>query len=470
MLKLPFILFSAVMAAIMFLHPSLVHGEEPVEPIKYPVDTEDFEVIVSNDEGKPIRGATVRVNGLRVKESPGSYYSWPYGNVGEAPVVKTDANGKAAFQYPKKVGHDGDWVHPIKICYYVEHAEYIKQHFENDSNDSPGSASVTAGCELVVSAVDPDRQKISNLAVLVAGNRVDFLPGEAPGEIRSRAIPHGQRQVMLIGPNDESGVHLFSRVRKLPFAKSKRVSLRGLMLKPGLRVSGQIAHNVPRPIRGGAVIAHCIPAPEEGDTVQWLDAAEIEPDGTFAFPSLPPTGSIQLIAICDGWVIDDQAQGVQVKGLTFVLAAQKVRDNHWDGIEIPMKPTTTARIVLSDPDGNPVVGADVGVAPNQLLDGRGSGLLGDIFRTLDFMNEPISFRSKPHPLSKSRERYSGVSDKNGVVILRDIPQASQYFSVVHQEFRLKKKEPDNPTELHRLDVTEPGEQTFEFQLERIPKE
>ena len=471
MLVLRFICLGVL--ATVVLHPPNAFAEKPADAIKYPVETTEFEVIVTDDDGQPIEGATLRASGLRVKESPGSYYGWPYDNVGEAPVVKTDGDGKAVFRYPKKFGRAGEWVHTITVCYYIEHAEHIKKHFENDSESSPATAAVDPGCELVVSAVDPNRQTISNLAVLVAGNRVDFLPGENPGEIRSRAIPHGRRQVMLIGPDDETGVHLFSKVRKLPFAKSKRVSLRGLMLRPGLRISGRLADKVQRPVRNGSVIALSIPMPDgsihqgEDASVGWVDAAEIKPDGTFTFPSIPPTGSIQMIAICDGWVIDGRTQGMQEKGLLFELAAQKIQDNHWDDLEIPMKATTTATIILSDPDGKPVVGAEVGVSPNQLFDKSGSQLLGNIWRTLDFLNEPITFRSKPHPLCKSKERYTGVTDKDGVVVLRDIPQASQWMNVIHDKFRMKRTDPSNPTESPKLEVTDPGEQVFEFQLERI---
>ncbi len=461
------------MLTVVEMSASTALAAEAVDEIKVPVDTKPFVVVIKDEEGNPVQGATVRAAGLRVKESPGSYYGWPTANVGKAPEVLTDQQGRASFDYPPKFGQHPDWLHTITVCYYLEHPEFIQKHVETSPADSPWTESVVPGCELIVSAQTPGHEIITNLGVVIAGNQTMFAPGDGPGVIRSRAVPHGTRQVMLISPDKDDGKHLFSEVRRLPFAKSKKVTLRGLVLRPGLEVTGRLADKVPRPVKNGIVISNSIPMPrgkahaEADASITWGDVAEVQPDGSFRFPSLPRTGKLQLIAICDGWMITSTAgKNFFTTGVIYELEDLEIEDGRWDGLEIAMEPTASVKVVVTDQDGNPIKGAEVGAWPNQKLEMLGSQILGDVYPSVNFLNR--NWSREQHPLCKSDERYRGITDDQGTAVLRDLPLTNQSIAVSHDDYQVPKTEGMNDRYIKVL-FEKPEQQTVTVTLERRPK-
>ncbi len=458
-----------------------VAADEP-DPYKItdPVAMGDFQLTVTDGDGKPIQGVRVQATGLRVVEDRGSHYGWPVRNAGKAPQTVTDAKGNATFKVPEKIGRFPDWVHTSVVTYSLTHPEYISRRVETNESDSPCTETMVPGCELIVSAVNPQRQTIEDLGVLVAGNQPKFIPGSAPGQWRSRSIPRGRRQVMLVGPDREHHRHLFSRVLSLQFAESKKVSLRGLALEPGLEIKGKLADDVPRPVKNGVISSWSIPKPDgqvhaqENASIAWRDFAEIQPDGTFHFPSLPPTGKLQLIAICDGWVIDGSKPGdFFTRGVTYELDKQEITDHLWDDLVVPMTPTATIEVTVRTTDGKPLAGASLGTWPNQMLEMAGSQLLGAIYRSIDVVNRqwvPIEY-----PSSKTKERYESKTNQQGIGILRDIPLGAKSFYVTHDDYQVPLPE-DNEAKRNRardraVNVTldQAGVKKVDVTVEPIPK-
>ena len=100
----------------------------------------------------------------------------------------------------------------------------------------------------------------------------------------------------------DNGPAWFSDVFDLVLQKRGPISI-DAELKPGVRVEGRLADNVPRPIKNGRVVARVVET-ETGmvNDSRWDAAADIAADGTFVFESLPPNAELQVTAICDGWV------------------------------------------------------------------------------------------------------------------------------------------------------------------------
>ncbi|QDT09475.1 hypothetical protein [Planctomycetes bacterium K23_9] len=471
-----------VASAILFscsLPPAASADELDPNRITHPVPTGDFLLTVTDETGKPLQGVRVIGTGLRVKEDPGSHYGWPTSNVGKRPEVFTDAMGKATFKVPEKFGRHPDWVHTTVVTYSLSHAEFISRRVETPCAAVPCTEQMVPGCELIVSAVDPQRQIIPNLSVLIAGNQPKFIAGEGPGVLRSRSIPRGRRQTMLVRADREQQRHLFSRVLSLNFAESKKVSLRGLALKNGLEIFGTLSDDVKRPVTNGVVISWSIPKPDgnvhakENASIGWKDFAEIRPDGSYHFPSLPPTGKLQFIAICDGWIIDSKGPGgFFTRGITHDLDEKEFDDDGsghdvWDDLEIPMTPTASIQVSVKTPDGKPLPGAKLATWPNQLFEMSGSQWLGAIYPTADFLDR--DWTPKPHRLCKSPQRYESTSDKDGVAILSDVPLGKMSISVSHDDYQVPKEKELRDRNVS-VTLTEPGKKRIEVVMELIPRE
>jgi hypothetical protein len=449
-------------------------GAQVADPDKLtiPVPTEDFAVTVTDESGDPIEGVRVTPNGLRVEEFPGTHYSWPARNVGKPRSVRTDAQGKASFKFPPKFGKHPDWVHTNVITYSVEHPEFISRRVESSVDAKSAIEEMVPGCELIASAIDPNREVIENLSVMIAGNSPRFVSGDLPGEIRSRSIPRGRRQTMLVSADQENGNHLFSSVRSFPFTESKKVTLRGLTLRPGMEILGKLSDEVDRPVNDGFVIAWSIPKPDgpvnhkERASIGWRDVADIQSDGTFHFPSLPKGGKLQVIAICDGWLIDGRRRGSIIRGITYDLNDVAIVDDLWDGLEIPMKRAASVAVKLLKPDGSPLVGATVYTCPNQAFDLSGSQILGDVYCSADLLNKDSSRLSRADV--RRNHRYTATTDDRGICHLNDMPLGNQSVVVLHDEYQVP-----GPASVERefnFVVDAPGEMEVTIDVELIPQD
>ena len=80
-----------------------------------------------------------------------------------------------------------------------------------------------------------------------------------------------------------------------------------LKVAPGTRVEGRLDDSVVRPVKRGRVRAF-VASPGFGDQATsqseelgWEEWADIRPDGSFVFESLPSNEQVEMIAFCDGY-------------------------------------------------------------------------------------------------------------------------------------------------------------------------
>ena len=347
-------------------------------------------VLLRDERGEAIPRAEVMPYAMRMREGGGHGY-WNRKVYGPPKSVLSNEKGEAVIQYPSHVRVEPNIMTTSLVTFSVTHTDFVKKtvHF----NLGPEKADVTleAGCEVELSAVGTDRQPIEGFGVLIAGPYAPELWAEGKeGTRRSRAIKDGTWQTMLV-KLQKKGPTLFSNVVPMRVRPAQRVRFRNLQMQPGTRVQGMLSDNVPRPVKG-YVVATSVPLPaedswkEKDPSLIWHDWGEVGPDGSFEFESLPRSGELQLIAICEGWlsstVSDDPVARSLVAGQVFDIEGDEL------SVVVQMEATGTLEVSLVTEDGKPFTEGRISSWPNQHYLKGGNTLLGQRFRSaLEIQNQ-----------------------------------------------------------------------------------
>jgi hypothetical protein len=218
-------------------------------------------------------------------------------------------------------------------------------------------------------------------------------------------------------------------------------------LQPGVRVFGKLPSNIKRPVKDGVVIARQQPMPMTNARefgmrqLMWGEWTKIAEDGSFEFLSMPRSGKIQVIAMCDGWVALDE--GRMTKGQTFSVSDEDLE------VELELEPTMDAIIDVKDEAGNPIQDASVAFWPNPLWVDFGSQILGQRFQSLDQVKAQVA----QNEASVTLDRVSAFlekTDAKGRAVIRNLPSRSeQPFLVEKRGFASPEQSlplPKNPEE------------------------
>ncbi|TWU01069.1 hypothetical protein [Stieleria varia] len=420
---------------------SLAEDVEDEDRIIEPTETAPLVVSVKDEEGKPIAGVVVRPYACRCLEDRGSHYGWPTYNVGPPGAPKTDAEGKVTIMYPVKFGRSPEWNTTCEVSALLSHPEYISERLDEDPRGGTAEATMKAGCQLSFSATDSNGTPVEFGVTMAGPGRNATWSIDENGTRRSRAIPDGSWQTMLVSPG-ESGKHLFSGVLPIRLRDQQAVNIRNLRLTPGLRLAGKLDDSVPRPVTNGTISVYCLPRPDgrvyadENPSLCWETWTNVNDDGSFEFPSLPRTGLIQLIAVCDTHVvknvdvIDPNPHFRQGMYLTI-----DERDDLED-ITVPMEPAGTLQVTVLDPEGKPLPNAPVSTWPNQSMHLSGSTILGRKWDAIELIQQQIDSESEPRLRMRRREsRFETKTDEKGVAILKGIPlNKRESLLVYHDEY------------------------------------
>ena len=459
--------FALVVLQLSFVASCLAQDEKNEDSIQAPVPMQEFEVTVIDQDGKPIEGAEVLVNGVRCEEDPGSWYSWPANNGGPMPIVQTDENGFAKFQYPTKLGGGGQFFTITILTMTFRHPRFISQRSETPVDEEAFEQTLAPGCHVTYSAVNEAEEQIKKFGAYISGPGHDAKWTMTDGTIESSAVPDGNWQTMLVAPQ-EDGVTLFSGILPTRYKSGNDVNIRNITLRPGLRVQGKLADNVPRPVSDGVVVAWSQPKPTEAalekrEAVGWSDVAAIKDDGTFEFASLPRDGRLQLIALCRGWVIKDQPregqrQGGQIKGGILIdLKSAEIDDGVLANVELPMEETGTVEFTVQHLDGKPAEGITVATSPNQRLEDTGTQLLGQAYPSILVIQSRIEGKELPNYWQQERKsRYMQKTDADGKALIHDLPVGSWGVFVGSDKFKMvaEKKDNENRNRLYREIIVE----------------
>ena len=222
-------------------------------------------------------------------------------------------------------------------------------------------------------------------------------------------------------------------------------------LKPGVRVVGHLAEDVPRPIKNGRVVAKIVDGSKSWTNWEWQATAEIAPDGTFELNSLPRDENLQLIAICDGWVsrspsieeVNDYGEkyhyNLKYRGPNSVqVFPQLVRIGGLAANpDVRMDPTATCEVTVVDENKSPIANADVEFWPNEYFFGSGSSILGVGRNTIEEIRAELKSGKPEKPQFIRDSRYSAKTDANGKAIVANLPAWAAADAPPHEtQFRV----------------------------------
>jgi beta-lactamase regulating signal transducer with metallopeptidase domain len=237
----------------------------------------------------------------------------------------------------------------------------------------------------------------------------------------------------------ESGPVLFSDLVDLKLRSEKHISL-NLALKPSVRVEGELARTVPRPVKNGRVFAEIIDGHDAWTNWWWCATAEVGADGRFVLDSLPADENLQLIALCDGWSSASptvaEASAYSAENGFSVLNYHGPRANtvfprlvRLTGstvhATVPMLRTATCEVTVVDEDGQPLSGASVEFWPGEMVYNHASFILGTGIDCLDVVRRQLASgkhrtASDPRPLSRHFQSYAAKTNTRGLAIVSNL--------------------------------------------------
>jgi hypothetical protein len=423
--------------------PGPAWGAEAGAPTRGDRRMRDVVVSVVDDQGRPVRGAILKPDGLREHHNTASHYSWIPEQHGPRTPVTTDAQGRAVIRYPEYVVEE-EHLRTVQISFSVNHPDFSPARpttFPVDGSGEP--VRLTPGARVEVSAFyGPGRLPIEDLVPNLSGHLRWKWNSDRGGRYVCNQVTTGPAMIQLMGTLPDGGIG-FSEAR--PFlAEAGRPSVLSFELKPGIRLEGQLDARVPRPVRNGRVVI-CVRPPEfpalvpdifyklrqtYGDFECWSTHRVIDADGRFVFESLPP-GEASLTVHGDGFCSTAGTLGpagaVPPAGFgvpqNFPLVAPVTR------YTVETESTAALRFRVVDLADAPVPGATVYVNPNVLL--IGTGIFGDVSRHRHG-EEPLA-----SPPSLPAMPYSAVTDGSGMATIRDVPAFTSWYSVEHPNFVMR---------------------------------
>ncbi len=395
-------------------------------------------VTVMNALGESVPGVQCELQGLHSNEANGWFAIPP--EFDEAKIVVSDDSGILHVAYPKEIRQGSNTFRTTAVRLVLSHFDFVSKSIAPSVADDKVVVSLSRGCETAFTAVDEDGRRVNDFGAIVAGKLAPqkWRSNDA-GELRTQSVAAGTWQSMLAKPNTDGRI-LFSDLFLLPAQAGKALTLRDMRLTPGMQITGLLPKYVPRPVGHGQVIAVSLPRPakevwdEISPSLVWHDRVEIAKDGTFHFASLPRSGRIQLLAMCDGWMSTTNV------GDTGLIMGQIVDVNGEDmSFEPDMERTGTVRVVVHDPAGAPIENAVVSVQPRQQFLRGDSAFLGScILSQVQLRNIIGGFRSQVQStFDELRPCYLQRTDRDGSATLSELPVGrSQQIDVYHPQYQM----------------------------------
>lgn len=424
----------------------------------------DLIVELKNDDGEPVEGAAVMVYAMRMEEGGGHGY-WNSEKLGPPTNVISDKYGRAVVKYPARVGSTPRNMTTRLVTFQVSHFDYVQQVVHFDLGPEKAEVTLKKGCEIKLSAVDSNGQSVKDFGVMIAGpyDPAHWVDDPDTGGRRTGAASDGNWQAMLVKPQDD-GVTLFSIVVPLRVRPSQAVRIRNLKLKPGTRVEGKLSNNVPRPIKNGFAITCTAPKPagdsysQEDPSLTWTEWSPINEDGSFVLKSIPPSGKVQIIAVCDDWVsITEPKHQAFVKGQLFDIDDAVLHPI------VEMEETGTLEVSVSLPSGEALTSGRVSSWPNQQYYLGGSTILGRRYNTMRLIENQIRPMGEKEDINwreRFETQFSDQPIENGKVVLKGLPIGmSDSIILLHDDYVFDPQDgegdQDRATVRFRLDSVEP---------------
>lgn len=404
---------------------------------------------VTDEDGKPIAGAEVRVQ-TEVTRGKTTYAN--------PMAFTTDERGDAVV----------DPQPDIEKVFISVKANGFSEFTTQSSVLESQTVQLTRGRTIRVLARDAAGEPLPRAVPLLADSRIlgrEFkkLPG---GVFVSPAIAPDRTllRTAAVGPD---GNLLFSDLVDVSPQGDLADGVVEMTLRPGARLRGEVDKAVPRPIKGGVVTLyiredrdHKIAASRRNNWV-WEESAWIAPDGTFEFPSLPGGGHAQLHVLVDDFLSRDMTTD-ELKAYFAkhdagdIKAIEQRSDRNIGSVLVPLSgpevtatiacaPAASCRVRVLDPLGRPVEGARVAFNPNgQFLGGElfipGSEMSSvNLIRALENQEDPEKkagarfqqFQETARQIRQfAQDAFLSVpTDATGVAVARGLPAGRETLDV-----------------------------------------
>lgn len=470
--------FYFILAFLFFCNPELLSQEQKITD---PVETKSFRVILYGDDGKPVQGATVQPFGMRCAEDKGSHWGWPTSNVGPAPKVVSNQEGIAEIPYPVRFGREPDWLKTCQLSISVRHHDYVAKEchpdIQLDDSENETVIHLEPGCEASVSAIDEAKNGTS-FGIISSTYFGEWV--EKEGFLRSRSIPSGIFPALLVAPR-QNGETLFSDVQTLNLSKEQSEQIRNVPLKKGIRFFGKLPEDVPRPVTNGHIAIEFCPEfdPEGKDIgkVYWYDWTKIEEDGSFNFPSIPRKGTMRIFIHCKGWMQEESGNNPFVQGIDIDVEESNSKDGALE-FNPPMEETGELEVTLIDSEGEPIAEARIDTWPNMTLLSGGSTIIGLAMKSIVAIEQSLKPQDSERNVdsvleTKNYQRFSSVSNAEGVAVLRDIPlRRTESMRVEHAVYALPNAGPPGgqPNRIVQYKIDAPGTKKVIYELVKLKEE
>ncbi|TWU47599.1 Thiol:disulfide interchange protein DsbE [Rubripirellula tenax] len=418
-----------------------------VTPAKVPEESEMMEVAIRvNYKNQPVAGAMVHPE----------YYGGLGGNEPTDVEPKlTDATGMATFRLKKRYGENFETksfhvrVRHTDFCYRYEHNAPIE--------NGVITLSLTKGYRVLVDAIDDDTKTAITSDIYAGDLHNGIWRRQDDGRLLSPMLRYdqfGNRAIGLTQIRDQQVIGFSDLVRVRPLRKQRQVMATKIPIHPPVMLSGELDSSVPRPVRNSRVMVVVKRALRRKSGKvntwgpEWVDWMPVGSDGTFQFDALPRGGEVELLAICDDEFISSatavQGMGMGITPGMFLgyLQPMKIQlGNENKSVTVAMRPMTSAKVRLLDPQSKPVAGANVMARPHH----RWHSHLGQpLFHSL--RSRDMLLGREPGPTY--RESPSGITDENGIATLESIIPGSYMVTVKHPTLEMR----PNPHTPHVRDV------------------
>jgi hypothetical protein len=352
----------------------------------------------------------------------------------------TDEDGTAEILYP--ILRDAkEKVKTLSVSVRFEHLRYScgdTKHIDVPlADDGPYKVVMTATASIDLKPlIDGKAVPLDEIYALWSNPRswsVEGAPEKlASGHLRIHGFLPSENRVLLARMVDDVVTHFSDVVVFMTTAGGQEEH--DVPLIPANRIVGSLSDNVPRPVRQGRVVARTIPKQSDGNNVTWMDWAEVSADGSFVFEAWPATESLQLIALCDGYI----ATSGEAPSEDLKLPKDPYYRPHSfpagsTDIVVPMKALSPVTVTITDASNAPVKDVFVAAAPNVGWWNYGSQIYA---RNLAKGNNILKKRNGMNALDKPfPSLFEGNTDSRGSITLQ-LPAGTQYIAAWNDHYEL----------------------------------
>lgn len=398
-------------------------------------------VLVVDPDGNPVQEATVYCTGMRTRIEPGSHWGWSLESHGPLPKLKTGEDGIAEMPYPKYVAEK---LETGKMTWTVEHPDFVAFRQDRSVDDDPAEITLSRGFRIAVTAVNGETgEKIKNdLYAVIGGPRADWKLAKS-GMLVSPMFAK-KNTTMRICQLVDGQQTLFSESIKIEPGDRSRVLLKNLKLSVGTRVEGKLDESVERPVTNGHVSVVIVRKMQENDWQtrwDWYDKTPILEDGSFVFESLPSDEVLQMIPVCDGWVPSKPTKESVLQHFPNEVQRLEMHNRvlpqlielHGEKVtaKLMMKKSTSVQVTVKGPAGDPLLGANVSMWPNQIWFDGGSQILGSGFSQRERL---VKSRAGEWEFNRVN-RFNDTTDQHGIAVINNLPAGStESISVSHDDY------------------------------------